>query len=52
MAFYARSEEARQSHATQNFALVMFLFTCFFMLFLSIFRSKGLVTKYGFILFY
>ena len=25
MAFYARSEEARQSHATQNFALVIFI---------------------------
>ena len=36
MAFYARSEEARQSHATQNFALVIFFLSpvslcCFYL---------------------
>lgn len=30
MAFYARSEEARQSHAAQNFALVIFFPRCYF----------------------
>jgi hypothetical protein len=36
MAFYARSEEARQSHAAQNFALVIFfrVFSCCFYLYI------------------
>lgn len=52
MAFYARSEEARQSHAAQNFALVIF-FPCFFMLFLSIFYLwRSLMVNYEFIISY
>lgn len=36
MAFYARSEEARQSHAAQNFALVSLLpvSSCFYLSFI------------------
>lgn len=51
MAFYARSEEARQSHAAQNFALVISS-PCFFM-FLSIFHPwRSLTMKYEFVIFY